>query len=118
MELQKNLYPQERSGLRSREEKMIETPVFLGLCADCQNAADCTFPRVAGQAVRQCEEFKGLEYSGERNPMEGAFPLRSGFASDDENFEGRMGLCLNCSNQKTCSFPKPEGGVWHCEEYQ
>lgn len=27
------------------------------------------------------------------------------------------GLCVNCANRQTCLFPKPEGGVWHCEEY-
>jgi NADH-quinone oxidoreductase subunit E len=27
------------------------------------------------------------------------------------------GLCLNCANRETCTFPKPEGGVWHCDEY-
>jgi hypothetical protein len=27
------------------------------------------------------------------------------------------GLCMNCANRETCLYPKPEGGVWHCEEY-
>ena len=27
------------------------------------------------------------------------------------------GLCVNCANRETCLYPKPEGGVWHCEEY-
>jgi hypothetical protein len=29
-----------------------------------------------------------------------------------------MGICSNCDNCRTCVFPKPEGGIWHCEEYQ
>jgi hypothetical protein len=29
-----------------------------------------------------------------------------------------LGLCRNCENRRTCAFPKPEGGIWHCEEYQ
>jgi hypothetical protein len=28
------------------------------------------------------------------------------------------GLCINCDVRETCTFPKPEGGVWFCEEYQ
>jgi hypothetical protein len=28
------------------------------------------------------------------------------------------GLCINCDVRNTCTFPKPEGGVWFCEEYQ
>jgi hypothetical protein len=33
---------------------------------------------------------------------------------DAGEFEG---LCVNCANRETCLVPKPEGGVWHCEEY-
>lgn len=28
------------------------------------------------------------------------------------------GLCGNCKKRKNCSLPKPEGGVWRCEEYE
>jgi hypothetical protein len=28
------------------------------------------------------------------------------------------GLCINCENRHTCEFIKPNGGVWHCEEYR
>lgn len=28
------------------------------------------------------------------------------------------GLCVNCENRHTCEFVKPNGGVWHCEEYR
>lgn len=31
--------------------------------------------------------------------------------------EEHRGLCVNCANRETCLYPKPEGGVWHCEEY-
>jgi hypothetical protein len=27
------------------------------------------------------------------------------------------GLCMNCENRRVCTHPKPEGGVWHCENY-
>jgi len=26
-------------------------------------------------------------------------------------------LCATCVKRDTCTLPKPEGGVWHCEEY-
>jgi hypothetical protein len=29
-----------------------------------------------------------------------------------------MGLCSICEIREACRFPKPEGGVWHCEEYE
>lgn len=28
------------------------------------------------------------------------------------------GLCVNCDVRETCTLPRPEGGVWYCEEYQ
>lgn len=28
------------------------------------------------------------------------------------------GLCVNCSERATCSYPKPPGGVWRCEDYR
>lgn len=28
------------------------------------------------------------------------------------------GLCINCENRNTCKYIKPDGGVWHCEEYK
>ena len=27
------------------------------------------------------------------------------------------GLCVNCARREICEHPKPEGGVWHCDEY-
>jgi len=27
------------------------------------------------------------------------------------------GLCMNCEHRRTCTYPKPEGGIWHCEDY-
>jgi len=29
-----------------------------------------------------------------------------------------LGLCVNCEDRETCVYPKPDGGVWHCEEYR
>ena len=28
------------------------------------------------------------------------------------------GLCKNCKKRRTCELPKPEGGVWRCEDYE
>ncbi len=28
------------------------------------------------------------------------------------------GLCMNCDERETCMLPRPESGVWHCEEYK
>ncbi|MCF7919234.1 MAG: hypothetical protein K9N06_04920 [Candidatus Cloacimonetes bacterium] len=28
------------------------------------------------------------------------------------------GLCTNCENRFICKLPRPETGVWYCEEYE
>ena len=27
------------------------------------------------------------------------------------------GLCMNCTNRSTCTFPRVKGGVLYCDEY-
>jgi len=67
-----------------------------------------------------CEEFDtddqpgdrpGLERSGKRETPEVA-PRLSAVKPL------RRGLCVNCKHEATCTFARPEGGVWHCEEYE
>jgi hypothetical protein len=28
------------------------------------------------------------------------------------------GLCVNCDKLHSCTYTKPEGGVWFCEEHE
>jgi len=37
-----------------------------------------------------------------------------------EQLRGRKdwGLCMNCANRSTCTFPRPKDGVLYCEEYE
>jgi hypothetical protein len=90
---------------------------FFGLCTSCQNAEECTFPRDPDRPVCQCEEFAGYESLPGRVSLEGSRPSRTGFVQEEKNTGSWIGLCKNCGNRETCSFPKPEGGVWHCDEY-
>jgi hypothetical protein len=100
------------------EEKIMSgNRVFNGLCLTCQNAPDCTFPRDKARPVWQCEEFMGDVRSPERVSFEGSRPFRTGLISQEMDLGPGIGLCKNCANRETCNFPKPEGGVWRCEEY-
>lgn len=29
----------------------------------------------------------------------------------------QLGLCTTCAHHQDCDFPRPESGVWRCEEY-
>jgi len=91
----------------------------LGLCATCKNAPTCAFPTDPQQARVECEEFESdgvaLQAAGGcRAPL--PRPRRARAARPGANHA--LGLCQNCQNRATCTFPRPEGGVWHCEEYR
>ncbi len=109
--------PEQRSRKTARRSlRDSSTTKHLGLCTTCVNAPDCTFPRVRGQAVFHCEEFDGQSAGWEttrsaRATQSARRPVR------DKDAAKFMGLCSNCDNRKACVFPKPESGVWHCEEY-
>ena len=88
-------------------EKKVHTP--LGLCSTCKLAATCTFPRQAGRPVRFCDEFEGEQ------KVEAVKPKAS---TRKVTVNDLKGLCRLCDKFATCTFPKGEGGVWHCEEYE
>lgn len=91
---------------------------YRGLCATCRNAPHCTFARSAEQIVLQCEEFEGYA-PAPRSARTMKVPESTPPLSRTENSDAeRMGLCKTCASSETCAFSKPEGGVWHCEEYR
>ncbi len=92
---------------------MSEKMEHSDLCSTCMSASDCTFPKDPGKGVHNCEEFTVDGRQGQNSGKTGASREASSGAADG----ALRGLCSNCENRKTCVFPKPEGGVWHCEEY-
>ena len=91
--------------------------VGAGLCRTCINAAECTFPRDPNRPVRSCDEFEGgnAPRSDHTPRMVAAsvFPLGGAF---DKGTTEMKGLCVQCARRQTCTYPKPAGGVWHCDE--
>ena len=97
---------------------MISNPAYRDLCSTCRNAKECTFRREPNKPVFHCEEFEIVPLvstkSVDKDPRrEVALPIREGGDSG-----GYAGLCSDCEDRETCTFPRPEGGVWHCEEYR
>ena len=90
-----------------------------GLCSNCAYAPACTYPRSNDRPVLQCEEYE-CSPSGvvPASPAKGSSKARSGRKPGGQVTVHLAGLCANCANQDGCTFPKQEGGVWHCEEYQ
>ena len=99
---------------------LTEVKNYLGLCSCCSCAPDCTYPRNSGRPLLECDEFDGsfppqnkmMKLLGK--PSVNHF---SGLMPDAQSPGILRGLCGYCDGLNTCTYPKPEGGVWHCEEY-
>ena len=60
-----------------------------------------------------CEEFN-VFVSVPASDLARAAPMKP---TNRQRTNEHTGLCMDCANAETCTWPKPEGGVWHCEEY-
>ncbi|MFC1482406.1 hypothetical protein ACFL51_01220 [Myxococcota bacterium] len=88
-----------------------------GLCENCNNRNDCIYFDSRG-FVWHCNEYQveGGQPSITLSPAQmSEDPAESG----DREADGAVlrGLCINCEKRLDCCFPKPDSGVWHCEEY-
>jgi len=91
---------------------MSKPSVAGGLCLTCKFDPDCIYEAQSDRAILQCEQFE----MGFRRFTPPAPPIRSAALRPRES-SAYPGLCSNCENRETCIYPKPEGGVWRCEEY-
>ena len=91
-----------------------------GLCITCIYVPMCKSAKNSDSPIIYCEEF---EYRFPPTPEKVEIAGKTSQKAWDQFTEERKdnffkGLCINCENSKTCTLPKPEGGVWHCEEYR
>ena len=92
-----------------------EQPERRGLCLTCRHTSTCTFPRSKDRPVHFCEEFDGEEDKPALTAVHHEKVLDQEALADREKYPG---ICSTCEKRETCTFPKPEGGVWHCEEFE
>lgn len=98
---------------QSSEPVRDERPEIGGICVSCRRAPSCVYVGSGRGVVLQCEEHESMIRPRlERAGAPKAAPLAQGRS------ERRMGLCTTCDRSEDCTFPKPEGGVWHCLEYE
>jgi len=91
---------------------------FGGLCSTCKHAKACTYPRDPRRPVVQCDEFEGIREASEKAANANPGSVKMVHATRPQAERKYLGLCRICEKRETCTFPKPEGGVWHCEEYE
>jgi hypothetical protein len=103
-------------------QEIVLTPirqihVGAGLCRTCVKAPECTFPRDPRWPVRSCDEFEGMDAPRtERAPRTVAASVFPSIGTPERGVMELKGLCVQCSRRLTCAYPKPAGGVWHCDE--
>lgn len=83
------------------------------LCVNCKFRDSCHFVKNSSEPILFCEEFE-LEKQTELKLVQHNENSQADINSSSEEFKG---LCRNCEKRDTCTYPKPEGGIWHCEEY-
>jgi hypothetical protein len=65
--------------------------------------------------VHFCEEYDEQEDKPALTVVHHAEGLDQEALTDREKYPG---ICSTCAKRDTCTFPKPEGGVWQCEEFE
>ena len=106
--------------VQSEEQAMAEDVETRGLCSTCNNAAECIHLQRGKPPVLQCEEFDAYQPPRRKVGGQGAVYAGWHLGSDagEEDSSNYKGLCQDCEDRRACTFPKHEGGVWHCEEYR
>ena len=104
------------NGAGPKEEfAMSSSYIFVGLCATCNNAADCVYRKRRGADAIYCETFDGYARPNGGNGKRVATIVTTLEIAKSSEFKG---LCVNCEDRDTCKLPRPKGGIWHCEEYK
>ena len=96
-------------------EALMEKLLDASLCANCRDQSDCVFFMKASEPIIECEMYECGPPSRPRLSL-----VKKNVAAEVDELpeeENLMGLCVNCDNLKGCQLPKPQSGVWTCEEY-
>jgi len=106
---------------KKEENTYVDKNRYLGLCSYCKSAPICTFTRDPNRPVCECDEFAGSTYTPVGVPNQKNVSLRhfpENPIGNEDPFSLHKGLCSQCEGRTDCVYPKPEGGVWHCEEFR
>jgi hypothetical protein len=109
------------TGKRAADQAAGVVGEYLGICSTCNHASGCAHRiKNHGLAIWECENYddyvrlNGTFVGGDPAATVPAPRRRAETAAVVEY----RGLCKNCELREECTFPHPESGVWHCEEYQ
>ena len=91
-----------------------------GLCSTCNNFSTCLFRAKRGFDAVYCENYDDQYISDSGDDSRDLNTANTDKAESDfgDSAAPLKGLCVNCADRDCCTLPKPESGVWHCEEYR
>lgn len=103
------------NNLNKRKKK----EVYNDLCSTCNHAETCLSKKTRQRPVWFCEEFDDYVVVKELYDI-AVQPTDSQdrFSAGEDEAGQFKGICMNCENRRTCNYLKPNGGIWHCEEYK
>jgi hypothetical protein len=85
-----------------------------GLCVTCANADTCVYRKARGKDAQYCEMFDSSNGGSGARAVTFVAPVEPQVREQT----ALRGLCVNCEHRDSCTLPRAEGGVWHCEEYE
>lgn len=89
-----------------------ENEQVIGLCSTCVHSENCTMCQSFKGKIFQCEEFD--DYAPQKILTEDKAEEKK----SSVQYSSLKGLCMNCDFAGTCTFSKPETGIWNCNEYK
>ena len=90
---------------------------YPGICSTCNHAPYCVNLQRSKRPIWFCDMFDDYtppDKASQRYQKQSNLRTKS---KKENNYAQYKGLCMNCAKRESCTFPKPEGGVWHCAEY-
>jgi hypothetical protein len=107
---------------KRKEKKRTEAKTSAGqaVCSTCRSEEVSTRPKSPDSPGLFSDEPAPCESRQEaRTAYHAPSRTRKGVVYNSETKSDKSrGLCSSCAIRKNCRFPKPAGGVWHCEEYE
>jgi hypothetical protein len=93
----------------------------MGICITCKHRSYCLSFQNGLRAERpiwDCNEYEHNDVEVDAVSQEYCAPAENDESLSNEiNRENKKGLCINCNSRDSCMLPRPESGIWHCEEY-
>ncbi|MBU2652578.1 MAG: hypothetical protein KKA81_16760 [Bacteroidetes bacterium] len=94
----------------------------IGLCETCLHTIRSVLRARRGADPLCCEVLDNCR-AGSSDENDFACPAQIGMDKPNEidralTAPRPIGLCANCAQYENCTLPRPESGVWHCEDYK